>query len=422
MVSRSFRNRRPASGRRKKRGTAFAKLAVFSSAAAAGVLVFTVPVINGSSSAFSAAFTAAKASAMLSVGDVFPAEENIQNIQNVQTLENITADKPLPEVPKKTAYTPNTHAALFTVDDREMLSWGELEIPNSSDEERIVPDEKPDAGPKPYPESLESHDGIITFMTYGHMNGEAYVDLDIAGQVRNVTSVSGKRVLEESRLLPDFTVEKNGEPQVLIMHTHATESYEPYERDFYDASFNSRTTDRSMNMAAVGDKIAEQLETAGIGVIHDTTLHDYPSYNGSYDLSRETVQKYLDEYPSIKIVLDVHRDAIERESGERIAPLAAIDGKNAAQVMIICGCDDGTMNMPNCMKNLRFACLLQRQMESDYPGLTRPVLFDYRKYNQDLTTGSILIEMGGHANSIEQAEYSGELVGKSLARCLEELT
>ncbi len=418
MVSRSFRNRRTALGRRKKRGTAFARLAVFSSAAAAGILVFTVPVINGSSSAFSAAFTAAKASAMLSVGDVFPADENIQN---VQTFENITADKPLPKVPKE-ADTPNAHSALFTVDDREMLSWGELEIPNSSDEERIVPDEKPDAGPKPYPESLENRDGTITFMTYGHMNGEAYVDLDIAGQVRNVTSVSGKKVLEESRLLPDFTVEKDGEPQVLIMHTHATESYEPYERDFYDASFNSRTTDKSMNMAAVGDKIAEQLEAAGIGVIHDTTLHDYPSYNGSYDLSRETVQKYLDEYPSIKVVLDVHRDAIERESGERIAPIAEINGKNAAQVMIICGCDDGTMNMPDCMKNLRFACLLQRQMESDYPGLTRPVLFDYRKYNQDLTTGSILIEMGGHANSIEQAEYSGELVGKSLAKCLEELT
>lgn len=421
MISRSFRSRRAASGRRKKRSSAFARLAVFSSAAAAGVLVFTVPVISGSSSAFSAAFTAARASAMLSVGDVFPAEESIHN---VQTFKNITEDKPLSEVPAETetADMPDTHAALFTVDDREMLSWGELEIPNSSDEERIVPEEKQDAGPKPYPESLENHDGTITFMTYGHMNGEAYVDLDAAGQVRNVTSVSNKRVLEESRLLPDFTVEKNGEPQVLIMHTHATESYEPYERDFYDASFNSRTTDRSMNMAAVGDKIAEQLEAAGIGVIHDTTLHDYPSYNGSYDLSRETVKKYLEEYPSIKIVLDVHRDAIERESGERIAPLAAVDGKNAAQVMIICGCDDGTMNMPDCMKNLRFACLLQRQMESDYPGLTRPVLFDYRKYNQDLTTGSILIEMGGHANSIEQAEYSGELVGKSLAKCLEELT
>lgn len=415
MLSRSCRN---AGRKNKNRRSAFAGLAVFASAAA-GVLLLALPVLGEASSASYAAFTAAKASAMLSVGDVFPASEHSaeQPEQSEQIPdENISADKPVEGLPKE------SRSALFTVDDSEMLSWGELEIPNSSDEERFVPDEKPDAGPKPYPESLESHDGTITSMTYGHMKGEAYIDLDIAGQVRNVTSVSNKRVLEESRLLPDFTIEKSQEPQVLIMHTHATESYEPYERDFYDASFNSRTTDRSMNMAAVGDRIAEQLEAAGIGVIHDTTLHDYPSYNGSYDLSRETVQKYLEEYPSIKVVLDIHRDAIERESGERIAPVAEIDGKNAAQVMIICGCDDGTMNMPDCMKNLRFACMLQRQMESDHPGLTRPVLFDYRKYNQDLTTGSILIEMGGHANSIDQAEYSGELVGKSLAKCLEELT
>lgn len=412
MLSRSCRN---AGRRNQNRRPAFAGLAVFASAAA-GVLLFALPVLGGASSASYAAFTAAKASAMLSVGDVFPTSEHSAEQSGQMPDENISVDKPATGLPKE------SRSALFTVDDSEMLSWGELEIPNSSDEERFVPDEKPDAGPKPYPESLENHDGTITSMTYGYMKGETYVDLDIAGQVRNITSVSNKRVLEESRLLPDFAVEKSQEPQVLIMHTHATESYEPYERDFYDASFNSRTTDRSMNMAAVGDKIAEQLEAAGIGVIHDTTLHDYPSYNGSYDLSRETVQKYLEEYPSIKVVLDVHRDAIERESGERIAPVAAIDGKNAAQVMIICGCDDGTMNMPDCMKNLRFACMLQRQMESDHPGLTRPVLFDYRKYNQDLTTGSILIEMGGHANSIDQAEYSGELVGKSLAKCLEELT
>ena len=179
-------------------------------------------------------------------------------------------------------------------------------------------------------------------------------------------------------------------------------------------SFTSRTTDDSKNMAAVGDAIATQLENAGIGVIHDTTKHDYPSYNGSYDRSRVTVQNILDEYPSIKVVLDIHRDAIERADGTRIAPTTEINGKKAAQLMIICGCDDGTMGMPNCLKNFRFASALQQQFETDYPTLSRPVLFDYRKYNQDMTTGSLLIEVGGHANSIEEAVYSGELIGKSL--------
>ncbi|MBQ7981253.1 MAG: stage II sporulation protein P [Oscillospiraceae bacterium] len=298
-----------------------------------------------------------------------------------------------------------------------MLSVGELNIPNSSNEEMVVEDEGYDVGPKPYPESIENNDGAIAAVSYGVINGDDYIKLD-NGQVRNITSVSNEDLLAESRLAPDFEIELGSEPQILIMHTHATESYEPYERDFYDSSFNSRTTDPTMNMIAVGDEIAEELELAGIAVLHDTTLHDYPSYNGSYDRSRETVEKYLDEYPSIKIVLDIHRDAIERDSGERIAPVAEIDGKNAAQVMIISGCDDGTMNMPNYMKNFRFASMLQNQLESDWEGLTRPVLFDYRKYNQDLTTGSILIEVGGHANSIDQALYSGELIGKSLVNCL----
>lgn len=344
-----------------------------------------------------AVYFAANASARLTSYD-FTAKEKIP--EAAPCTEETTADK----LPVRSG---------FSVDDSMMLSYGELNIPNSNNEELIVQDESHNAGPKPYPESLENNDGAISAISYGVINGDNYINLD-NGQVRNVTSVSNEDLIAESKLAPDFEIELNGEPQILIMHTHATESYEPYERDFYDSSFNSRTTDPTMNMIAVGNEIAEELEAAGIGVIHDTTLHDYPSYNGSYDRSRETVEKYLEEYPSIKVVLDIHRDAIERDSGERIAPVAEINGRNAAQVMIISGCDDGTMGMPNYMKNFRFASALQNQLESDWQGLTRPVLFDYRKYNQDLTTGSILIEVGGHANSIDQALYSGELIGKSL--------
>ena len=383
-------------------------------AAAAVLTVILFPitaaaVISAVPPAETVLFLAASASAALSAGDIFQFDnENIygHNEENSEILPDelsgntdiVYAEKPV-----------------FTVDDTDMLSFGAPGIPNSSDEERYVRDEDPDAGPRPYPESIEDHDGTITSVHYGTLKGDDYIDLDVAGQVRNVTDVPNEKLLAESRLAPDIRIEKNSDPQILIMHTHTTESYEPYERDFYDSSFISRTTDERMNMAAVGDAIAEQLEEAGISVIHDTTMHDYPSYNGSYDRSRETVQKILEEYPSIKIVLDIHRDAIERSDGERIAPVAEINGRNAAQVMIISGCDDGTMDMPDYMKNFRFACALQRQLESSYEGLTRPILFDYRKYNQDLTTGSILIEVGGHANSIDQAVYSGELIGRSLA-------
>jgi stage II sporulation protein P len=213
---------------------------------------------------------------------------------------------------------------------------------------------------------------------------------------------------------PYFTVTDTDEPLVLIYHTHTTESFEPFVRDTYDAEFNYRTTDDTKNVVMVGDAIQAELESRGIGVIHARDIHDYPSYNGSYARSRETIEPILEQYPSIKVVLDIHRDAI---SGEGVAyqPYIEVGGKEAAQIMIISGCDDGTLGMPDYMKNFHFACALQQKIETDTPGLTRPILFDYRHYNQDLTTGSLLIEVGSHGNTLSQVQYSGQLVGCSLA-------
>lgn len=272
-------------------------------------------------------------------------------------------------------------------------------------------------GEKPYPTEW-SEGGSIVRNTYGEFTGNNYFNLEKAGQVNNKTSVSISELQNESKLLPEFKISLNlSEPQVLIYHTHTTESFEPFVRDFYDASFNYRTTDETKNMVMVGNEIQKQLEDAGIGVIHDTTIHDYPSYNGAYDRSAVTIQNALDKYPSIKVILDIHRDAI---CSEDIAyqPFVEIDGKEAAQIMIISGCDDGTLNMPNYMQNFRLASLFQQQIETDYPGLTRPILFDYRKYNQNMSTGALLFEMGSHGNTLEQVQYSGELVGKSIARAL----
>lgn len=277
-------------------------------------------------------------------------------------------------------------------------------------------------GPKPYPEKWDiSEENTVYESSFGNYSGSKYISLDDGGQVRNETDISNGVLLEESRLEPDFKIELNSEPQVLIMHTHTTESFEPYVREFFDPSFNYRTTEESYNTVAVGEKITEELKAAGIGVIHDTTIHDYPSYNGSYERSAETVKKILAENPSIKAVLDIHRDAIGTNESI-MQPTVEIEGKESAQVMIISGCDDGTMDMPDYMKNFRFASLLQQQMSSDYEGLTRPILFDYRKYNQDLTTGSLLIEVGTHGNTIEQVKYAGELVGKSLAKALKKIS
>ena len=208
-------------------------------------------------------------------------------------------------------------------------------------------------------------------------------------------------------------------PQILIMHTHATEDYRLSAGLWYRPGDGSRTTDRDLNMCAVGRVMADTLNAAGLNTLHDETLNDYPSYTGSYANSRAVVQQYLSQYPSIKIVLDVHRDAIETENGSRMAPVCTVNGRQTAQVMIICGCDNGTtVSLPNYRLNLRFAAAWETAMEGLYPGFTRPVLFSYRFYNQDLTPGSLLIEIGGHGNNLNEALYAGQLAANGLIQTI----
>lgn len=272
------------------------------------------------------------------------------------------------------------------------------------------------AGAKPYPTEWNDGGEIIR-TTYGRYSGNSFFDLDGGGQVNNRTDIPNDELYRESGYYPNFTVEDTDEPLVLIYHTHTTESFEPFVRESYDPCFNYRTTDETKNVVMVGNAIQAELEALGIGVIHATEIHDYPSYNGSYGRSRETVMPILEKYPSIKVALDIHRDAISGE-GYAYQPFVEEDGREAAQIMIISGCDDGTLGMPNYMQNFHFACTLQSKLESDHEGLTRPILFDYRHYNQDLTNGSLLIEVGSHCNTLGQVQYAGQLFGRSLGELL----
>ena len=241
------------------------------------------------------------------------------------------------------------------------------------------------------------------------------------GFIKNDTNQSDAAVAEilETPFGPGFSA--SGGPQVLIVHTHATESFERFDTMVYDTRNTWRSTDNNLNMAAVGAAMERVLTENGVGVIHDTTQHDYPSYNGSYERSAETVEAYLEQYPSIKVVLDLHRDAMEREDQAIVKPVAMIDGVKTAQLMIIAGCDDGSMNMPDWRKNLRFAAAFQDRMEQMYPGLTRPILLCHRKYNMDLSGGYLLLEFGSNGNTLEEAVYSGQLLGNILVKVLSDL-
>ena len=261
--------------------------------------------------------------------------------------------------------------------------------------------------------------GAVTEQQFGQGSGEKYIPCG-AGSIKNNTRQTAADIAAEAAQPLPFAIEKDSAaPQVLIMHTHATEDYRLSAGLWFTPGDGARSTDRSINMCAVGRVMADTLNAAGICTLHDETLNDYPSYTGSYANSRAVVQQYLAQYPSIKIVLDVHRDAIETENGSRMAPVCTVNGQQAAQVMIICGCDNGgSVCLPNYRQNLRFAAAWERAMESAFPGFTRPVLFSYRFYNQDLTTGSLLIEIGGHGNNLNEALYAGQLAAEGLVEAL----
>ena len=216
-----------------------------------------------------------------------------------------------------------------------------------------------------------------------------------------------------------YTVKKSQEPQILIIHTHTTETFMATDSATYGASFNPRTTDNSKNMAHIGDILTERLNGAGIKTIHDTTQHDYPEYTGSYSRAAATINSYLKKYPSIKVVLDLHRDAVTSGANDKVKLVTEINGKKAAQVMLVMGSNTGGItSFPKWQENLKLAFKLQQNMETKYPTLARPILLMSRIYNQNLTTGSLLLEFGTDANSFDEVWYSAELVGNALVETL----
>lgn len=219
----------------------------------------------------------------------------------------------------------------------------------------------------------------------------------------------------------NFKINKNNEPQVLIMHTHTTESFMQTDENYYTEDFNSRSTNNNKNMVKIGGIIAKKLNDNGIKTLHDKTQHDYPEYTGSYNRAAKTINSYLKKYPSIKIVLDLHRDAISADGG-KAKLVTEIGGKKAAQVMLVMGSQTGSIkDHPKWKENLSLAVKLQQTMEAKYPTLARPLMLMSKKYNQSLSTGSLLIEFGTDVNTLSEACYSAEMVGDSLVSLLNTL-
>ncbi len=207
-------------------------------------------------------------------------------------------------------------------------------------------------------------------------------------------------------------------PQILIVHTHGSEAYSQTDGLTYQESDSYRTTDCSRNMVRVGEEMAQIFRENGFEVIHDTNLYDYPAYNGAYDRSGAAVKDWLAKYPTIKIILDVHRDALVGTDGSIYKLVSEENGEKVAQVMLVVGTDGSGASHPYWIDNLALAVRYQQELISDYVSLARPIVLRNSRYNQNLSTGSLLVEVGGHGNTLTEALAGARLFAQSVSQVL----
>ena len=206
-------------------------------------------------------------------------------------------------------------------------------------------------------------------------------------------------------------------PTVLILHTHTTESYTK-DGETYTETARYRTLEENYNMLSIGDAVAEILTQAGIGVIHDRQVHDYPSYNGAYVHARASISGFLEQYPSICLILDLHRDASEND-GKQLRTEALVDGEASARLMFVVGTNVSRQSHENWQENLALALKLQVLLEQESPGIMRPINLRAQRFNQDLSPGALLVEVGAAGNTRREALISARKLAEALVSLAE---
>ncbi len=237
-------------------------------------------------------------------------------------------------------------------------------------------------------------------------------------QLRNATGypVDLEQMLADG---PQVRLPAEG-PQILIIHTHGSEAYTPAGLDRYEANDVSRTEDLRCNVIRVGDELARLLEDQGLNVLHDREIYDYPSYTGSYARSGEAVERYLAAYPDLAVVIDLHRDALGAD-GVVYKTMAEEEGTVASQIMLLVGSDDSGLEHPNWRSNLSLALYLQNAVSRAHPTLMRPVALVKERYNQHLTGGSLILEVGSSGNTLQEALAAVRLFADAAGPALREL-
>lgn len=242
------------------------------------------------------------------------------------------------------------------------------------------------------------------------------VTLDWKNEIRNETKY--KIDIDKLKSEPlKFNLKKK-DTEVIIYHTHTTETYSKDESLDYEASGEFRTLDKNANVVRVGERLKECLENANVKVYHDMEYYDYPSYNLSYSKAGKAILNLTKKYTGAKIVLDIHRDALG--TGNQIyRPIINVDGEDTAQILLVVGTNQGGLNHPNWRENLKFALKLQQKANEKYPGFCRYVSLRKERFNQQVSRGAIIVEMGATGNTIDEVLRATELFSEVLLEVAE---
>ncbi len=225
--------------------------------------------------------------------------------------------------------------------------------------------------------------------------------------------------LDRAYPIEPYVPSEEGEPLVLILHTHGTEAYADTGMSYFTAETDApRSRDITKNVVAVGNAMAKVLRGAGIPTLHCETMFDEESYTESYDNAAVQIRAYLKEYPSIRYVFDVHRDAIIRENGDRVRPVTLVDGESCAQIMILAGTNAGGADFPFWEDNLTVGVHLQNRLNTSYIRFARPINIRAAAFNQKFANGSLLFEVGSCGNTLEEAVRAGEHLAASIAELI----
>ncbi len=209
-------------------------------------------------------------------------------------------------------------------------------------------------------------------------------------------------------------------PAVLILHTHGTESYLASGVDTVSPEESFRSAEAERSVVAVGRRMKRVLEEHGIGVIHTEEMFDLTDYNSAYVRAAEHIVKMREKYPSIAYVFDVHRDAMVTSEGVHLKPTSPnVRGKvNPAQIMLVVGPDHAGSGRVGWETNLSLALKLQAGALAIDPSLMRPINLRSASFNQQYVKGSLIVEVGAAAGTLEEALAAGEIFAEAVAKAI----